>query len=231
MCGRFVQAAKKEQLASRFKVSLPEQVALTPRYNLAPTQGAAVLTEANRRPMLDFCVWGLIPGWSSNPAAGSRLINARAETLWEKPSFRDPVRYRRCLVPANGFYEWAGERRAGKKTPYYFTVKDQPLFAFAGLWAIWADRDGGEIRSFCIVTTAADSFMKPYHHRMPLILTPDQEAVWLNHDYYRPDELAPIIDDRARPRLTARAVSARVNRVAVDDERCIEPVAEQGELL
>ncbi len=230
MCGRFVQATKTKQLEKAYDVALPDNAMLKPRYNLAPGQPAAVITAGEGGPRVEFCVWGLVPGWAKDPNMGYKMINARSESVWERSSFRNPLRYRRCLVPANGFYEWKATPGEKRKTPYYFTMPDHPLFSFAGLWEVWNDRDGGELYTFTILTRAANAFMKPYHARMPLILKKGQEGVWLNHAHYRPQELDPVL--RAGDvDLQAVPVSTRVNQVSNDDPELIKPVPEQRELL
>lgn len=218
-------------MEQRFQVSVPDQAELKPRYNLAPGQGAAVITAGNHARRLEFCLWGLVPPWAKDPRMGAKMINARAETLWEKPSFKNPLRYRRCLVPANGFYEWYKAPGIEKKVPMYFTVAQQPLFAFAGLWEIWNDRDGGELYSFTLITRAANPFMQRYHHRMPLILREDQEADWLDHARYRPDQLDGLLNGGADIPLKGYPVSTRVNHVSHDDPDCIKPADTQIDLL
>lgn len=227
MCGRFVQKAKPAELADRFDLSIPGDTRLSPRYNLAPTQPAAIVRDQNGTRILDACAWGLVPGWAKDTAMAGKMINARAETLWEKASFRNAIRYRRCLVPANGFYEWktVGSPGGGSrpvKQPHYFEVENVSLFAFAGIWEVWSDRDGGELFTFAIITRPANEWMSDYHHRMPVILRPPDEALWLDHTRYRPEDLDPILR-RSPPRLQARAVSRRVNKVANDDPDCLLP--------
>ncbi len=225
MCGRFVQAVKKEKVAERFDVKLPPEMALSDRYNLAPGQPAAVIVSGPAaRPMLDICVWGLVPSWAKDEHLGHKLFNARVESLWEKPSFKDSLRYRRCLVPANGFYEWRGPRQRGQRSPWYFTAKDQPLFTFAGLWAVWNDRAGGTLHTFTIITRPANAFMSAYHHRMPSILPAACEADWLDSRLYRPTDVQPLLDACSEPDLEARPVSARINQIHYDAPDCIEPV-------
>ncbi len=236
MCGRFVQKAKPVELAERFDVHISADTHLTPRYNLAPTQPAAIIRPLNKERVFDACMWGLVPSWAKDPSIGSKLINARAETVWVKPSFRNAIRYRRCLVPANGFYEWkaatAGARTRAPKQPYYFELETQPLFAFAGLWEVWSDREGGELFTFTILTRPANQFMKEYHHRMPVILNPKDEAAWLDTSIYQPMDLDPIIR-RAAPQLSARPISRRINSITNDDAACLgplEPLPEQRQL-
>lgn len=227
MCGRFVQTAKPAELAQRFDVDIPETAQLKPRFNLAPTQPAAIIRPQNNARILDACAWGLVPGWAKDPSMASKLINARAETVWDKPSYRHAIRYRRCLVPANGFYEWTsipapdGSAR-NVKQPYLFEVAERSLFAFAGLWEVWSDRDGGELFTFTLLTRPANESMADYHQRMPVILRPQDEALWLDSARYKPADVDPIIH-RASPRLRARAVSRRINSVTNDDPACLQP--------
>lgn len=238
MCGRFVQKAKPKELAERFDVSVPPETHLTPRYNLAPTQPAAIIRKQDKNRVLDACSWGLVPSWAKDPAIGSKLINARAETVWEKPSFRHAIRYRRCLVPANGFYEWksipaTGGRSRPLKQPFYFEVENQSLFAFAGLWEVWSDRDGGELFTFTMLTRPANEFMADYHQRMPVILHPGDEAAWLDMTLYQQADLDPIIRG-SPPKLHAQSVSRRINSISNDDPECLTPtpaLPQQGELF
>ncbi len=229
MCGRFVQKAKPAEISERFKVALPPQANWSPRYNLAPTQPAAVIIDnGGGRRRLDFFSWGLVPAWAPDCSRAATMINARIETLWEKKSFHDCVRYRRCLVPANGFYEWRADGQA-RKTPYYFSWPDQPLFAWAGLWAVWNDRQGGECYTFTLITCPANESVRPYHHRMPVAVPPETESRWLDHRLYRPAELQPVLAQGATIAWQAYAVSPRVGQVKWDDPACIEPAPTQAQ--
>ena len=176
MCGRFALQSIPKQVLDEFIIIPPP---VLPRYNIAPTQKApVVLVGHDGQPVMDELRWGLIPSWAKDVSAGVRAINARAETIAEKPTFRDAFRKRRCLVPASGFYEW---RRDGKtKTPYYFTSRKDPI-VFAGLWEQWTD--GAEtIHSFTIITTEANGLMAPIHDRMPVILQRGDWWTWLDPD-------------------------------------------------
>lgn len=179
MCGRYSVAVDPEQLASRFNAELPSEP-LLPRLNAAPTEPLPVLlNEGPRR--IELLRWGLIPSWADDPSIGSRLINARAETLAEKPSFRSALKSRRCLVLANAFYEWQ-KADDGKKSPYRIALKTGEPFAFAGLWENWRDPSGQPVRTFTIITTEPNDLIAPIHNRMPVILRPEAEAAWLgNH--------------------------------------------------
>lgn len=176
MCGRYAVAVDPEQLASRFNAELPSEP-IPPRQNAAPTEHLPVLlNEGPRR--IELLRWGLIPSWADDPSIGSRLINARAETLAEKPSFRSALKSRRCLVLANAFYEWQ-KTEEGKKVPYRIALKTGEPFAFAGLWENWRDPSGQPVRTFTIITTEPNDLVATIHNRMPVILRPEAEAPWL----------------------------------------------------
>jgi putative SOS response-associated peptidase YedK len=174
MCGRFSLTANEAELNLRFELEGGD-APYVPRYNGAPTQMMAVITGENPH-KLSYHRWGLIPSWAKDTSIGNKMINARAETITEKPSFRTPLFSKRCLVPADGFYEW--QQDAGKQ-PYRIFVKDNPIFSMAGLWERWKSPEGTIIESFNIITTEANSFMKPIHNRMPVILRREDEKVWL----------------------------------------------------
>lgn len=219
MCGRFVLFADDTAIQQMFNVDLLTSVA--PRYNIAPTQPVAVITNENPR-QLDHFRWGLVPSWAKDINIGSKMINARAETLPEKPAFRAAFKRRRCLIPASGFYEW--QQRETGKAPMFIHLKDQPLFAFAGLWEIWQAPDGGELRSFTIVTTEANEFMETIHNRMPVILHPDEYAAWLRPEDVPAAELMPLLQPYDSSAMTAYEVSKAVNRPTVDSPELIQPL-------
>jgi putative SOS response-associated peptidase YedK len=219
MCGRYTLKTPAGRLAEEFGFdgSLPE---LPPNYNVAPTQHvAAVLAESGGR-RLEMLRWGLIPPWADDPQIGSRMINARSETAPEKPSFRRAFRERRCLIPADGFYEW--KRTNGSKQPYYIHMEGGRPFAFAGLWESWNKE--GEIRSCTILTTGANSLVGDIHNRMPVIVAPDAYDVWLDPDA-EGDELRGLLAPYPEDEMEAYPVSRFVNSPSNNDERCIEPAA------
>jgi putative SOS response-associated peptidase YedK len=221
VCGRFTLTVDPEQLALAFGLtSLPE---FTPRYNIAPTQDALVIT-AEQPSEAQFMRWGLIPSWAKDPAMGAKLINARAETAAEKPSFRTALKRRRCIVPASGFYEW--QAREGGKQPLYITVKERPVVGLAGLWESWRDSAGEDVRTFTILTTEANAFMKAYHERMPLILHPDDYPVWMERDDVPEAVLQGVLERPFEPEaLQAVEVSKLVNKATVDGPECIVPLS------
>ncbi len=221
MCGRYTLTVPVEILAEEFGVTgpLPE---VPPSYNIAPTQEvAAVLADDGER-RLEMLRWGLIPSWADDPGIGSRMINARSETVPEKPSFRRAFRERRCLILTDGFYEW--KRTDDGKQPYYVRMEGGRPFAFAGLWESWR---GGreEIRSCTILTTEANDLVSEIHHRMPVILAPEDHGLWLDPDVREADPLLPLLAPYPDDVMEAYPVSRFVNRPTNDDPRCVEPLA------
>jgi putative SOS response-associated peptidase YedK len=198
---------------------------MLPHFNIAPTQG--VLAIANDHPdRLGVFHWGLVPSWAKDPGIGSRLINARAETLAEKPAFRTALARRRCLVPADGFYEWRSE--GGKlKTPMYIRMKSGEPLAFAGLWDVWHSADGSELPSLTIITTAPNSLMETIHNRMPAIVQPKDYDRWLSPNETAAGELADVLGPYPAEKMTAHPVSPRVNKPGYDAADCIDQAEPQ----
>ncbi|MFN8378688.1 MAG: SOS response-associated peptidase [Anaerolineae bacterium] len=221
MCGRFTLTVDPEQLARAFNLTtVPEY---TPRYNIAPTQDALVIT-AERPAEAQFMRWGLIPSWSKDPSIGAKLINARSETAPEKPSFRTALKKRRCIVPISGFFEW--QAQASGKQPLYITIPDSPLVALAGLWESWRDPAGQTLRTFTILTTAANDFMRSFHDRMPVILHPEDVPVWMDTAEVPEPVLVGLMERTFEPeRMQSVSVSKLVNKPAVDSPECIEPLS------
>lgn len=218
MCGRFTLTTDPEKLARRFGIELPDEP-LLPRFNIAPTQTVPVILndEPQRASLLR---WGLVPAWAPDPSIGNRLINARAETLAEKPSFRTALKKRRCLVLADGFYEW--KKGPGGKTPMRITLADGSAFAFAGLWDVWRDANGQPLRTFTIITTTPNELMSGIHNRMPVILPPEGERLWLD-DHAGPEAWQRLLVPCPAEALRSYAVSRRVNSPTNDDPAVIEP--------
>ena len=213
MCGRFTIFADPDRLAERFQAELPAE-GLQPRYNAAPTQHLPVILN-EVPPAIQLLQWGLIPSWAKDPAIGSRMINARAETLAEKPSFRAAFKKRRCLVLADGFYEWL-QTPAGKQ-PMRITLASGEPFAMAGLWESWHAPDGSLLRTFTIITGEPNELVAPIHNRMPAILLPEHEAIWLDNAA-EPAIWQDILRPYPAQRMAAYPVSRRVNFVGNDDE-------------
>jgi putative SOS response-associated peptidase YedK len=222
MCGRFTLFEADKVLSKEFGVSgIPP---LSPRYNIAPSQAVAAVRAAFAGADREIALlrWGLIPSWSKDPAIGSRLINARAETAGEKPSFRNAFRQRRCLIPSSGFYEWQRQERG--KQPCFVRMRDGRPFAFAGLWDRWESPDMVVIETCTILTTAANAVLAPIHDRMPVILPPAEYARWLDPALRDPDSLSSLLVPFPPDEMMAFPVSPRVNVPTVDDERCISPL-------
>lgn len=222
MCGRFTQTVGVDALRKRFGFE-PPAFDLTPRYNLAPTQDApAVLLREGRR-QLGMLRWGFIPRWAKDPKIGHQLINARAETAATKPSFRDSFAKRRCLVLADGFYEW---KPVSPKLKWSMRValKTREPFAFAGLWDEWKAPDGSLLATFTILTTGAPPSLRELHDRAPVILPPEGEAAWLE-PATKPEALGPLLAPPPDDRLEAYAVSPLVNSPKSDVADCIQPAA------
>lgn len=222
MCGRFTLTADESAIQATLPwVHVPE--GMQPRYNIAPTQPVAVVANDGRN-RLDYFVWGLIPSWAKDPEIGSRMINARAETLAEKPSFRSAFRRRRCLILADGFYEWQ-KTDGGRKVPMYIRLASGQPFAFAGLWENWNSPDGSNILTCTIITTQPNSLMEPIHNRMPVILPPALYPIWLEPGEQDPARLAKLLVPYPPEEMSAYAVSPLVNSPHNDSPVLIQPLA------
>jgi len=214
MCGRFAFYSPSEATAALFGVN--GSIAVEPRYNIAPTQFIAAIrnSEESGRELAMFR-WGLIPSWAKDPSIGNRMINARSETVAEKPSFRAAYRRRRCLLLADGFYEW--KKEGDTKTPHFISLASGAPFAFAGLWENWQSKETDEsIQSTTIITTAANEFMATLHHRMPVVLQPDTADRWLAGD----DDLIDDVTSNS-PEFTAWPVDRRVDNASNEGEDLI----------
>ncbi|MEW6494911.1 MAG: SOS response-associated peptidase [Cyanobacteriota bacterium] len=224
MCGRFSQRQSAEAIAQAFQIV--EVPPLTPRYNIAPTQPVATVVRTPKHEGRQFKMlhWGLIPSWAKDPKIGSKLINARAETVAEKPAFRSAFRQRRCLVVADGFYEWQQQENKKQKQPYYFRLKEESPFAFAGLWERWEDTNGEEIESCTFLTTEANELMGPIHNRMPVILDPKDYELWLDPEVKKPELLQPLLRPYPPEEMTAYPVSKLVNKPTNDSADCINSI-------
>ncbi|MDY7095550.1 MAG: SOS response-associated peptidase [Acidobacteriota bacterium] len=222
MCGRYTLTAPSEVIAEVFDVA-EVTAELSPRYNIAPTQETAIvgLNHEGKR-TLGTMRWGLIPHWAKDPSIGNRLINARSETAAEKPSFRSSFKKRRCLVPADGFYEW--KKLDGRKQPYYLRLKEHRPFAFAGLWARWSGEDDQPVLSFTLLTTEPNELAKEVHDRMPVILQPKHYDTWLDPEVHDREQLEAMLGSYPAEEMETYAVSTEVNSPRNDRPSCIEPL-------
>ena len=220
MCGRFVQYTLFPLLEKEFSLKFGADVPLRASYNIAPTQSVpVVVNEGGNR--LTLSRWGLIPPWAKDPSIGSRMINARAETLAEKPSFKGPFRKHRCLIVADGFYEW--KKTDSGKVPVYITMKEGTPFGLAGLYSDWRPPEGETIRTCTIVTTEPNELLMPIHNRMPVIIRPDDREQWLDPEEQDPEKLAPLLAPYPSEEMVAREVSRAVNSPSNDNPKLIHP--------
>jgi putative SOS response-associated peptidase YedK len=224
VCGRFTLVRLDEFIRDLPWLSPPE-VMPPPRYNIAPAQDIAVVPNTPEH-KIEFFRWGLVPPWAKDIGIGSRMINARAESLAQKPSFGRPLEKRRCVVPADGFYEWRKEPR-GPKTPLFIRLKSGRTLAMAGLWDVWQSPDGSELRSCTIITTAANELVEPIHDRMPAILPLDACARWLAPQPAAADQLLDLLKPFPAEAMECYEVGLSVNSVANDSPQCIAPAKPQ----
>lgn len=217
MCGRFTLRTPASEVAEQFALfAMPP---FTSRFNIAPTQPVPVVRMVPERECV-LLRWGLIPGWAKDPTIGARLINARAETVADKPAFRAAFRRRRCLVLADGFYEW--QKSAKRKQPFFFHLRDDRPFAFAGLWESWEGADNSHLETCTILTTAPNELVAPVHDRMPVIVTPDTHDAWLDPAVEQPDRLSPLLRPYPAEAMDAYPVGPLVNSPTHDGPELIE---------
>jgi putative SOS response-associated peptidase YedK len=217
MCGRFTQRSDLKRLAREFNVAdVPE---VRPRYNIAPTQEILGVLEAADGREMKFFKWGLIPSWAKDVSMGARLINARSETVEEKPAFRDAFKKRRLLIPADGFYEW--QRTEGRKQPFFFQMRDESPFGFAGLWERWQG-EGHLIESCTILTTEANEALSPVHDRMPVILHSSDYELWLDEDVRKRELLKELLRPYPSSEMISYPVSTAINSPSNQGEKLIE---------
>lgn len=218
MCGRFSDTSEPEKISRILRILSPKLAKRKPRYNIAPSQPVTAVIQSG----VEFLTWGLVPSWAKDPAIGARMINARSETLKEKPSFKGPFKNSRCLIIADGFYEWKQEEK--RKQPYYIRLKSHEPFTFAGLWSRWAGGDGSEILSCSIITTQANDLLKPIHERMPVILEREHYDEWLDPRNYNTETLSKRLRAYPDELMEAYPVTTYVNKPENNDAQCIKPL-------
>jgi putative SOS response-associated peptidase YedK len=221
MCGRFAQRSEPKRLAKEFGVA--EVPSVEARYNIAPTQDILGVTESEGVREMKFFKWGLVPSWAKDASMGSRLINARSETVGEKPAFREAFKLRRMLIPADGFYEW--QRTEGGKQPFFFQMRDERPFGFAGLWERWKGAGGQLIESCTILTTEANEVLRPVHDRMPVILHPDDYELWLDEDVRKREFLEDLLRPYPASEMVSHPVSTAINSPRSQGATLIERAA------
>jgi putative SOS response-associated peptidase YedK len=221
MCGRYRLSRRKQMIEEYFETE--NEVDWEPRYNIAPSQPVGIIRQDRSKPERHFSLarWDLIPSWATDASVGFKTINARAETVASKPAFRDAFMSRRCLLPADGFFEW---RRSGKeKQPFHFGMQDDSLFAFAGLWDRWKDPTGTVIESCTILTAIPNSLLAEVHDRMPVILRQETYDLWLDPGFKDVKALAEVLAPFDAAKMRSFPVSSRINGVANDDPDCVVP--------
>jgi putative SOS response-associated peptidase YedK len=223
MCGRILLTSSGRELAEAFQ--LAEAPELSPRFNIAPSQDLATLTGANPERSFTLRRWGLVPSWAKDPSVGYRMINARSETAASKPAFRDALRRRRCIVPANGFYEWT--RNGRERQPHWFHPRDEPFLAMAGLWERWTARESDDvIESVTVLTTEANASVNSVHDRMPVLLRRADFDRWLDPGEDDPEKLRGLLAPCPDDWLVSQLVGPRVNSPSNDDADCLLPPTE-----
>lgn len=222
MCGRYRLSRRKQIIAEHFDAAFDDD--WIPRYNIAPTQPVPVIRQHPKeaRRVLSLMRWGLVPSWAKDISGSARMINARSETAATKPAFRDPMKFRRCLVPADAFYEW--KRNGRLKQPFCFEVNDAELFAFAGLWDGWKDAHGQWIKSCSILTTMPNAVTSQVHDRMPVILSKDDYDFWLDPVMTDVGAISALLKPLDARLMRAYPVSNRINQVQNDDADCSRPI-------
>lgn len=219
MCGRFAQTTPSDQLVQLFQLIIGFD--LEPRFNLAPTQPIVAIRTTDQGRMAQHYRWGLVPSWAPDLKVGSKMINARSETVFDKRSFAKPARHQRCVIPSSGFYEW--QNTPDGKMPTLFTPKREPIFHFAGLWSAWADDHGLVHYTATILTTQANETMASFHHRMPVLLTPEGTQAWLDPSLTQPDALRPWLSSVPNDGIALRPLTPRINNTRHDDPECWAP--------
>jgi putative SOS response-associated peptidase YedK len=223
MCGRYRLSRRKQIIEEYFDTS-PWDDDWSLRFNIAPTQPVPVIRRRPKEPVRQISAmrWGLIPNWARDASIAGGTINAKSETAATKPAFRDPLRFRRCLIPADGFYEWA--RKGASKQPFCFAVKDGEPFAFAGLWDGWKDSNGQWVKTCSILTTTPNALTSAVHDRMPVILAPDSYDLWLDPGMQNVAAISELLKPYDAKLMRSYPISSRINHVANDDEECSRPV-------
>ncbi|MCR8641805.1 SOS response-associated peptidase [Paenibacillus sp. N1-5-1-14] len=223
MCGRYTITVTEEELMLRFSIYGDRRIQYEPRYNIAPGQLLPAIINDGQHNRLGPLKWGLVPNWAKDEKVGFQMINARAETLLDKPAFRVPLLRKRCMIPADGFYDWQQLGRGKEKQPMRIVMKSRSLFAMAGLYDMWVAEDGRKVSSCTIITTSSNPVVAPIHDRMPVILQPEHEQLWLDRDMHDVAALQKVLVPFPAADMQAYPVSPQVGKVANDNPSLIEP--------
>ena len=221
MCGRFTLHTPESRLREVFNLENPEPLGLQPRYNIAPSQQVPIIRDTESGREMVMARWGLIPQWSKEAKTKYSTINARIETVAEKPAYRTPFKHRRCLIPADGFYEW--KVFDGRKVPHHIRMRDGGVFSLAGLWDHW-EGEGESLESCSIIVMPANDVMKPLHERMPAIIAPAHYDLWMDPRVTDKADIMGYLNSTPSSQLVTYPISPWVNSPKHDDERCLEPV-------
>lgn len=222
MCGRFTLYTDYEEIFRRYEIEHTLNFIFHKSYNVAPSNDVVAIIHDGAKNRAGLLRWGLIPSWAKDPSIGNKMINARSESLMEKPAFKTLVQRKRCIIPANGFYEWKQEGK--RKQPMYITVSDQEIISFAGLYDIWVDAQGKRISTCTIITTKANDLMSTFHERMPVILDQENEKIWLNRRNEQIEPLLSLLQPYPSEKMTAYPVSPEVGNVKNNHSKLIEPL-------
>jgi putative SOS response-associated peptidase YedK len=233
MCGRY-RLSRRKQIVAEYFDSVPGEEDWNPHYNIAPTQSVPVIRQNPKKPIreLSFMRWGLIPSWAKDSSVAAQMINARSETAGTKPAYRDALKSCRCLIPADGFYEW--QKTGNAKQPYCFEVNEGKLFAFAGIWDHWKEPNGNWLETCSVLTTTPNAVTSPVHDRMPVILDPDSYDLWLDPGMRDVSTVSDLLKPYDARQMRCYPVSTRINYVGNDDEACsapVEPIQAQNQLF
>ncbi|AZN42063.1 SOS response-associated peptidase [Paenibacillus albus] len=224
MCGRYTITITMEELMLRYFISSANVPFHKPKYNVAPGQMIMAIINDGQQNRLGELKWGLVPSWADSPKVGSKMLNARAETAWEKPAFRELIRRKRCIIPADGFYDWQLDKQGGKQ-PMRIVRSDRKPFGMAGLYDTWVSQEGVKLSTCTILTTTPNELMEPIHDRMPVILHEEDESLWLNRRIQTRAELDKLLVPFPSELMDAYPVAKTVGSVTYDDASCIEPLS------
>ncbi len=230
MCGRYALTTTRKAIVDEFNIGVPTDLEHVPRYNIAPSQPVLIVRSTPKGRGLALVMWGLVPYWEKDLAKARKPINARSETAVTNGMFKGAMKYRRCLLPATGFYEWQAVEGQKAKRPHLIRPADETMLAMAGLWEHWQDAEGNELETCVILTTEPNAELRQLHNRMPVIIQPEDRDRWLDAGIEDPAAVADLLKPLPDGRLAPIPVSTHVNSVRNDDPACLQPIAADGRL-